>query len=59
MLGTKVTIEADHMAGMEGATAEIDSVEVTTVYMVDYTPISGGEPVKKHKWVTESELTAK
>jgi len=58
-LGTKVTIEADHMAGMEGATAEIDSVEVTTVYMVDYTPISGGEPVKKHKWVTESELTAK
>ena len=58
-LGTNVTIEAGHMAGMEGATAEIDSAEVTTVYMVDYTPTSGGEPVKNHKWVTESELTAK
>ena len=58
-LGTKVIIEAGHMAGMEGATAEIDSAEVTTVYMVDYTPTSGGEPVQNHKWVTESELTAK
>ena len=57
--GTKVTTEADHMAGMEGATAEIESAESTTVYMVDYTPTSGGEPVKNHKWVTESELTAK
>ncbi|QUG43427.1 DUF1541 domain-containing protein [Psychrobacillus sp. INOP01] len=57
--GTEVTIDADHMSGMEGATAEIDSAELTTVYMVDYTPTSGGEPVKNHKWVTESELTAK
>lgn len=57
--GTEVTIEAEHMAGMKGATAEIDSVEPTTVYMVDYTPTTGGEVVKNHKWVTESELTAK
>lgn len=55
--GTKVTIEADHMAGMEGAAADIDSAELTTVYMVDYTPTSGGEIVKNHKWVTESELS--
>lgn len=57
--GTEVTIEAEHMTGMEGATAEIDSAEQTTVYMIDYTPTTGGEVVKNHKWVTESELSAK
>ncbi|MEK5069457.1 YdhK family protein [Sporosarcina sp. FSL K6-1508] len=55
--GTKVTIEADHMEGMEGAKAEIDSAEQTTVYMIDYTPTTGGEKVTNHKWVTESELS--
>ena len=55
--GTKVTIEADHMEGMEGAKAEIDSAEQTTVYMIDYTPPTGGEKVTNHKWVTESELS--
>lgn len=57
--GTEVTIEADHMEGMEGATAEIDSAEQTTVYMIDYTPTTGGEKVTNHKWVSESELSAK
>jgi hypothetical protein len=57
--GTEVTIEADHMKGMMGATGSIDSAEKTTVYMIDYTPTTGGEMVKNHKWVTESELTAK
>ncbi len=47
------------MKGMDGATAEIDSGEPTTVYMIDYTPTSGGEKVTNHKWVTESELSAK
>ncbi|KAB7709088.1 DUF1541 domain-containing protein [Bacillus aerolatus] len=56
--GTKVTLEADHMQGMNGAAAEIESAEETTVYMVDYTPATGGEKVKNHKWVTESELSA-
>lgn len=56
--GTEVTIEADHMEGMNGATAEIDSSEKTTVYMVDYIPTTGGEVVKNHKWVTESELSS-
>ncbi|WP_391207329.1 YdhK family protein [Psychrobacillus sp. L4] len=55
--GTEVTIEADHMKGMKGATAEIISAEKTTVYMIDYTPTNGGEEVKNHKWVTESELS--
>lgn len=56
--GTEVTIEADHMEGMEGATAEIESAEQTTVYMIDYTPTTRGEKVKNHKWVTEKELSA-
>ncbi|MEC2076884.1 YdhK family protein [Metabacillus fastidiosus] len=55
--GTKVTLEADHMEGMKGAAAEIESAEKTTVYMVDYMPTTGGDEVKNHKWVTESELS--
>lgn len=57
--GSEVIIEADHMEGMDGATAEIDSSEKTVVYMVDYTSTTGGEKVTNHKWVTESELSAK
>lgn len=57
--GADVTLEADHMPGMMGAKATIESAERTSVYMVDYTPTTGGDPVKNHKWVTESELTSK
>ncbi|WP_257009409.1 DUF1541 domain-containing protein [Bacillus sp. 7884-1] len=57
--GDEVIVEADHMEGMEGATATIDSAEQTTVYMVDFTPTTGGEKVTNHQWVTESELSAK
>lgn len=55
--GSEVTIQADHMKGMDGATAVIDSAENTTVYMIDYTPTNGGEKVTNHKWVTDSELS--
>jgi hypothetical protein len=55
--GDEFTVEASHMEGMEGATAEVDSAEQTTVYMIDFTPTNGGEKVTKHKWVTESELS--
>jgi hypothetical protein len=57
--GDEATVEADHMKGMKGAKAIIDSAQQTTVYMVDYTSTTGGEQVKNHKWVTESELSAK
>ncbi|MEI3605550.1 YdhK family protein [Pseudogracilibacillus sp. SE30717A] len=57
--GSEVTILADHMKGMDGATAVIDSAEKTTVYMIDYTPTNGGEKVTNHKWVTENELSNK
>ncbi|PMC40197.1 hypothetical protein CJ195_00330 [Bacillus sp. UMB0899] len=56
--GEEVVLNTDHMEGMNGASAVIDSVEETTVYMVDYTPTTGGEEVKNHKWVTESELSS-
>ncbi|SDJ18428.1 YdhK family protein [Alteribacillus bidgolensis] len=55
--GTEVTLDSSHMEGMEGATATIDSAEETTVYMVDFTTITGGEEVENHKWVTEEELS--
>ncbi|MNH41363.1 hypothetical protein D3C79_1028510 [compost metagenome] len=54
--GTEVVLNADHMPGMKGATATIDTGEQTTVYMIDYTPTTGGEPVRNHKWVTGEEL---
>ena len=56
--GEEVAVEADHMEGMKGAEATIDSAEQTTVYMVDYTS-TNDEQVENHKWVTESELSAK
>jgi hypothetical protein len=56
--GEEVVLQADHMKGMNGATATIDSAEQTTLYMVDYTPSTGGEKVKNHQWVTESELSS-
>ncbi|MFD1136822.1 YdhK family protein (plasmid) [Paenibacillus urinalis] len=54
--GDEVQTEASHMEGMKGATVKIDSAERTTVYMIDFTPTTGGEEVKNHKWVTENEL---
>ncbi len=55
--GDQVVIEADHMKGMKGAKAVIDSAEKTVVYMIDYVPTTGGKTVKNHKWVTEDELS--
>ncbi|MFS0634899.1 YdhK family protein [Mesobacillus foraminis] len=57
--GAEVTLKADHMKGMDGAEAVIDSAQQTTVYMVDYTSKADGEKVTNHKWVTESELSPK
>lgn len=55
--GTEATLATDHMDGMDGAEATIDSAEQTTVYMVDFTT-NDGEDVTNHKWVTEDELEA-
>lgn len=56
--GDEVILEADHMQGMDGVTAIIDSAEETTVYMIDFNTTTGGDKVTNHKWVTEEELSA-
>ncbi len=55
--GDDVVLQADHMKGMEGASATIDTAEQTTVYMVSYEDTETGEKVENHKWVTEEELS--
>lgn len=57
--GAEVTVLANHMKGMEGAKAEIESAEQTTVYMIDYFSTTDGEKVTNHKWVVEDELSEK
>lgn len=52
--GTEVVVEADHMPGMKGAKATIDSSTDETVYMVDLD--MGDMTMTNHKWVTESEI---
>ena len=53
-VGTQVTLTTDHMEGMEGAEATIDSSTDETVYMVDMT--MDGMEMTNHKWVVESEI---
>ena len=55
-VGTEVTLTADHMPGMDGATATISGAYDTTAYAVSYTPTDGGDPVTNHKWVVQEEL---
>lgn len=57
--GREVIIDASHMEGMNGATAIINSTINSTVYMIDFTPTTGGKKVTNHKWVTEDELESK
>jgi len=55
--GDEVVLNADHMKGMKGAKATIDTAEQTTVYMVDFTDEATGEKINNHMWVTEDELS--
>lgn len=52
--GTEVTLAADHMPGMKGAEATIDSSTNETVYMVDVD--TDGMTMTNHKWVVEDEI---
>ena len=52
--GSEVILRADHMPGMDGANATIDSSTQETVYMVDVH--SEDMPMTNHKWVTKSEV---
>lgn len=55
-VGTKVTLTADHMEGMDGAKATIVGAFDTYTYAVNFTPTTGGDPVKDHKWVVQEEI---
>ena len=55
-VGTEVQLTADHMEGMEGATATISGAFDTYTYSVNYTPAGGGDPVADHKWVVQEEI---
>lgn len=55
-VGSEVTLTADHMHGMDGATATIVGAYETYTYSVDYTPTDGGDPVTDHKWVVQEEI---
>lgn len=55
--GSEIIIDAEHHEGMKGAQGTIDTVQETTVYMVDFTSTTG-EEIKNHKWLIESELEA-
>lgn len=52
--GAKATVTADHMPGMKGAEATIDSATDETVYMVDVK--TDEMEMTNHKWVVESEM---
>lgn len=47
-VGSQVIINANHMAGMEGATATIVGAYKTTAYKVTYIPKTVGDPVKHY-----------
>lgn len=55
-VGTEVILTADHMPGMDGATATISGAFDTTTYSVSYLPTTGGDPVTDHRWVIHEEL---
>ncbi|MBO1750223.1 YdhK family protein [Actinotalea sp. BY-33] len=55
-VGAEVILTADHMAGMDGATATIVGAYETYTYSVDYTPTTGGDPVEDHRWVVQEEI---
>ncbi|WP_085991592.1 YdhK family protein [Oceanobacillus senegalensis] len=57
-IGEEVILEADHMKGMRGATATINSINKTTVYMINYVSTITDKKVTNHKWVVEDELSA-
>jgi hypothetical protein len=55
-VGSQANIKSDHMEGMNGAKATIVGAYDTAAYAVSYTPTTGGEKVKSHKWVIQEEI---
>lgn len=55
-VGDVVTIQTNHMAGMEGATGTIVGAFDTVAYEVTYEPTNGDSTVENHKWVLKEEI---
>ncbi|WEV60790.1 YdhK family protein [Streptococcaceae bacterium ESL0729] len=56
-VGSKITLEADHMSGMKGASGSIVAISDGPAYMVDYTSNDSSKMmVTNHKWLTQTEL---
>lgn len=55
-LGSTATLDTDHMPGMEGAKATIVGAFDTVAYSISYTPTTGGDKVKDHKWIIHEEI---
>lgn len=55
-VGGEVTLTADHMPGMDGATATIVGAYTSYTYAVDFTPTTGGQEVTDHEWVVQEEI---
>lgn len=55
--GRELVINTEHIPGMRGASATIETAEEGPVYMVDFTTTTG-EEVKNYKWLVEGELVA-
>lgn len=55
-VGSTATIDTDHMAGMKGAKATIVGAFDTVAYSISYTPTTGGDKVKDHKWIIHEEI---
>lgn len=57
-VGDVVTVEANHMPGMQGSIGKIVGVapDDTNTFEIDYWPTDGGDEVQNHKWVIGAEL---
>src|SRR5699024_3736493 len=54
-VGPEVTVTADHMRGMDGATATTSGAADTTTCFVSYTPTHGNAAVTDHRWVVHDK----
>ncbi|MFC5560194.1 DUF1541 domain-containing protein [Ureibacillus thermophilus] len=55
--GRELVIKANHVEGMEGAKATVESADEGPVYIIDFTTTTG-EKVENYKWLVEEELAS-
>ncbi|WEV45291.1 YdhK family protein [Streptococcaceae bacterium ESL0687] len=55
-VGSKITITADHMPGMRGASGKVVGVYDTKLYTVDYMDTEDHQMVTNHKYLIADEI---